>query len=61
MWHDPTFKNGPSGWGLHVAGSSNVFVYGAGHYSFFKVRLTSLLVTSLAPDGNLDWFAELQP
>ncbi|KAG8957022.1 hypothetical protein FRC00_004571 [Tulasnella sp. 408] len=35
-WHDPTFKNGPSGWGLHVAGSTNVFVYGAGHYSFFK-------------------------
>ena len=42
-WHDPTFsssRNGAtsnSGWGLYIGGQSkNVFVYGAGLYSFFN-------------------------
>ncbi|KAG8911888.1 hypothetical protein FRC00_005638, partial [Tulasnella sp. 408] len=35
-YHDPTFNNGPSGWGLHIAKSEDIYVYGAGHYSFFQ-------------------------
>jgi len=35
-YHDPVFTTHPSdGWALRVVGSSDVFVYGAGLYSFF--------------------------
>lgn len=42
--HDPDFKtscNGVEGncanaWGLRIIDSSDVFIYGAGHYSFFN-------------------------
>jgi glucan 1,3-beta-glucosidase len=33
---DPVFAAGESGWGLRVVDSSDVLVYGAGLYSFFK-------------------------
>ncbi|KAG8891527.1 hypothetical protein FRB99_003536 [Tulasnella sp. 403] len=35
-YHDPTFTNGPSGWSLYIKSSSNVYLYGAGFYSFFR-------------------------
>ncbi|KAG9044876.1 hypothetical protein FS837_007373 [Tulasnella sp. UAMH 9824] len=44
-YRDPTFNNGPSGWALHISKSSNVFVYGAGHYSFFQNYTSDCLVT----------------
>ncbi|KIO31553.1 glycoside hydrolase family 55 protein [Tulasnella calospora MUT 4182] len=44
-WRDPTFKNGPSGWGLHIAKSEDIFVYGAGHYSFFQNYTSECLTT----------------
>ncbi|KAG8956019.1 hypothetical protein FRC04_006468 [Tulasnella sp. 424] len=44
-YHDPTFKNGPSGWGLHIADSEDIFVYGAGHYSFFQNYTSDCLTT----------------
>ncbi|KAG8986773.1 hypothetical protein FRB90_003794, partial [Tulasnella sp. 427] len=45
VYHDPTFKNSTSGWGLHIASSQDVFVYGAGHYSFFQDYSTDCLAT----------------
>ncbi|KAG8933801.1 hypothetical protein FRC01_007047 [Tulasnella sp. 417] len=44
-WRDPTFNNGPSGWGLHIAKSEGIFVYGAGHYSFFQNYTSECLTT----------------
>ncbi|KAG8878499.1 hypothetical protein FRB98_006108 [Tulasnella sp. 332] len=36
-YSDPTLTNGNSGWGLAIGGTaSSVFIYGAGHYSFFQ-------------------------
>jgi glucan 1,3-beta-glucosidase len=41
-WNDPTFStssnstNNSDGWGLRVVSSNNVFIYGAGLYSFFS-------------------------
>lgn len=35
-YSDPVFSSGQSGWGLRVKDSSNIFVYGAGLYSFFN-------------------------
>ncbi|CZR68353.1 related to beta-1,3 exoglucanase precursor [Phialocephala subalpina] len=35
-YSDPTFVAGQSGWGLHVAQSHNVTIYGQGLYSFFS-------------------------
>jgi glucan 1,3-beta-glucosidase len=35
-WNDPAFASGlQSGWGLRVVSSPNLYVYGAGLYSFF--------------------------
>ncbi|KAG8914769.1 hypothetical protein FRC01_003927, partial [Tulasnella sp. 417] len=34
--HDPTFTNGPNGWAFYIANSQQVYLYGAGHYSFFS-------------------------
>ncbi|KAG8900468.1 hypothetical protein FRC00_012760 [Tulasnella sp. 408] len=34
--HDPTFTNGANAWALYIANSQQVYVYGAGHYSFFS-------------------------
>ncbi|KAG9105436.1 hypothetical protein FRC07_009285, partial [Ceratobasidium sp. 392] len=33
---DPSFTNGNAAWALNVKSSKNVFVYGAGLYSFFQ-------------------------
>ncbi|KAG8946692.1 hypothetical protein FRC04_011470 [Tulasnella sp. 424] len=35
-YHDPTFTNGASGWALNIANSQQIYIYGAGHYSFFS-------------------------
>ncbi|KAG9121205.1 hypothetical protein FRC07_002938 [Ceratobasidium sp. 392] len=35
---DPSFTNGNAAWALRVQSSSNIFVYGAGLYSFFQGR-----------------------
>ncbi|KAG8724705.1 hypothetical protein FRC09_015401 [Ceratobasidium sp. 395] len=35
-YNDPSFTNGNAAWGLNVKSSKNVFVYGAGLYSFFQ-------------------------
>ncbi|KAG9004242.1 hypothetical protein FRB90_011032 [Tulasnella sp. 427] len=35
-FHDPSFTNGPSGWSLAISNSQQIFIYGAGHYSFFS-------------------------
>ncbi|KAG8886521.1 hypothetical protein FRB97_003032 [Tulasnella sp. 331] len=38
-YHDPTLPNGAAHsmtWGLAIQASSNIFIYGAGHYSFFQ-------------------------
>ncbi|KAG8919013.1 hypothetical protein FRC01_001524 [Tulasnella sp. 417] len=35
-FHDPTFTNGPNAWALYIAKSQQIYVYGAGHYSFFS-------------------------
>ncbi|GLB40558.1 putative glycoside hydrolase family 55 protein [Lyophyllum shimeji] len=35
-WDDPSFSLSGSAWGLVVAKSSSVFIYGAGLYSFFQ-------------------------
>jgi glucan 1,3-beta-glucosidase len=47
-WNDPTFANCKTNscrkaWGLRVLGSSDVFVYGAGLYSFFENYAQSCL------------------
>ena len=34
-YHDPVLAAGQSGWGLRVVDSNDIFVYGAGLYSFF--------------------------
>ncbi|QRV92157.1 exo-beta-1,3-glucanase [Ceratobasidium sp. AG-Ba] len=35
-YSDPSFTNGNAAWALRVQSSSNIFVYGAGLYSFFQ-------------------------
>ncbi|KAK3332876.1 glycoside hydrolase family 55 protein [Cercophora scortea] len=35
-YSDPTFALGNSGWGVRIVGSTKIFAYGAGLYSFFK-------------------------
>ncbi|KAG9023218.1 hypothetical protein FS837_005907 [Tulasnella sp. UAMH 9824] len=35
-FHDPTFTNGANAWALYIANSQQIYVYGAGHYSFFS-------------------------
>lgn len=49
-WNDPTFANCKTNscrkaWGLRVLGSSDVYVYGAGLYSFFENYTQSCLNT----------------
>jgi len=34
-YNDPTFSNSQSAWGLYVQSSSDILVFGAGHYSFY--------------------------
>ncbi|KAG8930571.1 hypothetical protein FRC02_004034 [Tulasnella sp. 418] len=34
-YHDPTFTNGPSAWSTYIKNSDHIYIYGAGHYSFF--------------------------
>ncbi|KAH8601293.1 glycoside hydrolase family 55 protein [Bisporella sp. PMI_857] len=35
-YHDPVFAKGQSGWGLRIVDSKEIYVYGAGLYSFFS-------------------------
>ncbi|KAF7328790.1 putative glycoside hydrolase family 55 protein [Mycena venus] len=35
-WNDPDWSHSGSAWALNIATSSNVFIYGAGLYSFFN-------------------------
>ncbi|CAE6353085.1 unnamed protein product [Rhizoctonia solani] len=35
-YYDPSFTNGSAAWALRVQASSNIYVYGAGLYSFFQ-------------------------
>jgi glucan 1,3-beta-glucosidase len=36
-YHDPSFaSNNPAAWGLNVQSSTDIIVFGAGHYSFFQ-------------------------
>ncbi|KII88660.1 glycoside hydrolase family 55 protein [Plicaturopsis crispa FD-325 SS-3] len=36
-YHDPTFASGsPSAWGLNVESSTDIFIFGAGLYSFYQ-------------------------
>ncbi|EPQ58386.1 beta-1,3-glucanase [Gloeophyllum trabeum ATCC 11539] len=34
-YHDPTFSGSQSAWGLYVETSSDIVIFGAGHYSFY--------------------------
>jgi glucan 1,3-beta-glucosidase len=33
---DPSFTNGANAWALYIGNSQQIFIYGAGHYSFFS-------------------------
>ncbi|KAG8930575.1 hypothetical protein FRC02_004038 [Tulasnella sp. 418] len=34
-YNDPTISNGPSAWSTYIKNSQQIYIYGAGHYSFF--------------------------
>ncbi|TFK55180.1 glycoside hydrolase family 55 protein [Heliocybe sulcata] len=45
-YHDPTFSGSQSAWGLYVQTSSDILVFGAGHYSFYDNYSQDCLDTS---------------
>ncbi|EUC54837.1 Exo-beta-1,3-glucanase, partial [Rhizoctonia solani AG-3 Rhs1AP] len=44
-YFDPSFTNGNAAWALRVQSSSNIFVYGAGLYSFFQNYVQTCLTS----------------
>ncbi|KAG9310495.1 glycoside hydrolase family 55 protein [Chiua virens] len=46
-YHDPTFHcNTNAAWGMYIQSSSNILVFGAGFYSFYRVCRTFLILRS---------------
>ncbi|QRV88543.1 exo-beta-1,3-glucanase [Ceratobasidium sp. AG-Ba] len=48
---DPTFTNGDAAWALSIQSSSNIFIYGAGLYSFFQNYSQERLSTYTCQDS----------
>ncbi|KAG8762427.1 hypothetical protein FRC12_009041 [Ceratobasidium sp. 428] len=48
---DPSFTNGSAAWALRVQSSSNIFVYGAGLYSFFQNYVQTCLDSYTCQDS----------
>ncbi|KAJ3287036.1 hypothetical protein HK104_008775, partial [Borealophlyctis nickersoniae] len=61
-YSDPTFSNCtpgsktcPMAWGLRVVDSSNIYIYGAGHYNFFQNYDQTCLNTEDCQDAMVDF------
>ncbi|CAE6477166.1 unnamed protein product [Rhizoctonia solani] len=50
-YFDPSFTNGSAAWALRIQASSNIFVYGAGLYSFFQNYVQTCLNTYTCQDS----------
>ncbi|KAF8595384.1 exo-beta-1,3-glucanase [Ceratobasidium sp. AG-I] len=50
-YSDPSFTNGNAAWALRVVGSSNIFIYGAGLYSFFQNYVQTCLTSFTCQDS----------
>ncbi|KAG1858446.1 glycoside hydrolase family 55 protein [Suillus subalutaceus] len=58
VYDDPTFENGMTmAWGLWVQSSTNIIVFGAGHYSFFQnyTATCEANTTCQTQMVNVDW------
>ncbi|KAJ7793358.1 pectate lyase superfamily protein-domain-containing protein [Mycena olivaceomarginata] len=49
-WDDPSWGNSGSAWALTISQSSNVYVYGAGLYSFFVSTVSKWAATKTTPN-----------
>ncbi|KAG8736584.1 hypothetical protein FRC10_009144 [Ceratobasidium sp. 414] len=51
---DPSFTNGNAAWALRVQSSSNVFIYGAGLYSFFQANVYVYSLSTIGTTNMLN-------
>ncbi|THG92977.1 hypothetical protein EW026_g8120 [Hermanssonia centrifuga] len=51
-WNDPSWANSGSAWALNIASSSDIFIYGAGLYSFF-INYSKTCKTSVSCQKSL--------